>query len=203
MKSRVFHMPHSKMLAYLFSAYGRVWLIISGLIVIALIILSIALHDIRFLICGLMFIFIIIPMIMSFLYLNYALSPEVALNVLPHSLQLDREGVKIFIYPKSEQPKRGEGSDKDDLQESGLTPQDRKEPQDMTDSDMKEEQPDPVVRFTGYADLINYTVGLDCIYFKLKGNGFLYIPTSAFENQTQFNEFVAALCELKGLSDKK
>lgn len=170
MKSRVFYMPHSKMLAYLFSVHGKVWLIVAASIVIALIILSIALHDLRYVICGLMVIFIIIPMIMSFLYLNYALIPAVAFNVLPHSLQLDGDGINILIYPKKSASK---------------------------DKEITEEEHDPVSKIIKYSDLINYTVGLDSVYFKLSGNGFLYIPTAAFESQMQFNDFVTTLCESK------
>lgn len=58
-------------------------------------ILSAALSDVRWVIVGLMILFIAIPMILALAYINYALSMEARWSVLSKTLTLDNDGLLL------------------------------------------------------------------------------------------------------------
>jgi len=58
-----------------------------------------SLFDLRFVIVGLMYIFVIIPPIMMIVYFYHALSPEARYSLLPHTVSCGREGLHINYLP--------------------------------------------------------------------------------------------------------
>lgn len=82
-------MPQKSLVSALIVIYGKWYIIMAAVGLAALILLSIILWDIRFVIVTLMYLFIILPMLMALLYINYALSPDIAFNILPHNISAE------------------------------------------------------------------------------------------------------------------
>ncbi len=63
--------------------------------------LGAALHDWRFTLIALMFVFIIIPMGMSWLYTNYMLTPDARQAILPKRVEIDKgKGLRLIYEPQ-------------------------------------------------------------------------------------------------------
>lgn len=59
-----------------------------------------ALFDVRVIILALMALLIIAPMLMAFLYFNYALKPGCVANTLNHCLSFSQEEIRVEITPR-------------------------------------------------------------------------------------------------------
>ncbi len=69
------------------------WLVLPP---VACLVAGLLIHDIRWVLVALIISFLILPMSMTFVYFNYALSPKVARGVLPRHLIID-EGKSVTI----------------------------------------------------------------------------------------------------------
>lgn len=56
------------------------------------------LHDVRWMLVALIVSFLVLPMVMTFVYFNYALSPEVAKGVLPRHFIIDKGRCLTVVY---------------------------------------------------------------------------------------------------------
>ena len=85
----------------LFSAYmSRHWW---WFVLPVLILLGLSIVNIKFIIVALMVLFIIIPMALSLIYFNYALTDEARLSITEKELKVTDEGISIKSLNDSEQ----------------------------------------------------------------------------------------------------
>lgn len=62
------------------------------------------LWDVRFLLISLMLLFIVVPMLMSFLYIYYMLTPEARMAVIRKTVEIDEGHSLRLVYLPPEQP---------------------------------------------------------------------------------------------------
>ena len=176
--SEVFKMGQGAMLARLYALHGRIWSVGTAAVISALIIWWLVTTDLRLLICALIVLFIIVPMVMAFLYINYALAPEVAYNVLPHRLTLTEEGVEVAIFPRR---------DSDEPTEENSP----EESEDIPDEEIYGEP--ALTRLISYDAIERFTILPAGVSFNVRPAGFLYIPQSAFTSAKLFQTFIEDL----------
>lgn len=87
---------------HLLLRHGLWCTLVAGLAAILLIIIG-AIWDLRIIILGLMLIFLVIPMLLSFVYFRYGLTLEYALNTLPHTLTFSHEGILVKTFKRKEE----------------------------------------------------------------------------------------------------
>lgn len=78
------------------------------------------LWDVRFLLIALMLTFIVVPMLMSFLYIYYMLTPEARMAVIRKTVEIDEGHSLRLVYLPPEQPvcdnnKFGDDSPKEEI----------------------------------------------------------------------------------------
>ncbi|MDE6010560.1 MAG: hypothetical protein K2F87_03825 [Muribaculaceae bacterium] len=99
-----FRMPQRRMIGYLYSRYGRRWTIGLTVVTVGLAATAVATWDIRWAVCALMVILLIAPVVIAWLYLQFALDPECAFNVLDHRIELQGGGLEVAVWPKRPAP---------------------------------------------------------------------------------------------------
>ena len=78
------------------------WFILPVAVTIALMVL---LNDVRWLIVGLMLVFMVFPMILALIYFNYALTIVVRWSLMEKSILLDDEGLHLDFVDKRMRPR--------------------------------------------------------------------------------------------------
>lgn len=157
----------------------RILLLLIILIIVSMIIIGVF-ENYIWIIVDLMIIFLIIPMITTFLYINDALSPGAFFNTLPHTIEVkDRKIlIHIEIQPKSETS---------DLSENAIEPK----PTDVRLLEFPCSDIEPY-----YAGLTNITLPI-----RQKGiDGLILLPVKAFKNQDNLIQF---LNEIYDNTDRK
>lgn len=209
MQSGVFSIPRSRIFQFLLLKKGRLWVIASLLIAIVMIVTALLVSDARFYILALMIIFLMLPMALAFIILNYSLHPDVAFNILPHKLSLKTDGIEITTLAEIATPDNE--SDKSDVEATTNKPdrwarQDaawkaRWQPEDEVaaidisgrDSDrtgfMKNGYRETSVLLP-FEDLQPYIAGLDEVIIPFREKGLLFISKSAFSQTEDFVEFI-------------
>lgn len=174
-------MSQRSMLSTLFLRHGKVWLLPVLLIAGGLMATGLILSDVRFMISGLIVVFLILPMLVAYLYINYALIPECAYNVLPHELEAREDGILFRIYPKREKDNAVSEESEDHLE----------------DERARVSESAPIERLVEYSRLSPYKVGLDSVTFPASqpSGGFVYVPLSAFEEMEAFEQFVKYIAD--------
>lgn len=209
--SEFFRMPQRTLLGYLFRRHGGGWLTGAIAGAIGLVIISIILKDIRFVILALMCFFIILPMAMAFLYLNYSLKPGIAFNTLPHAVGLSEEGIEILILKQQAEPESKPGKKKRKKRKSLFEDMDDPESHPIqSDEESEPEKEDIIVRriipfnkIGGYEALMNSVIiklGNDKISVA-SDEGFIFLPASAFSAAEELKIFLENL--YKSLSTKE
>lgn len=94
-------MAPKKMLATLFLQYGMPWTIAGLIGIVVFIVLGIAV-DSRFLFLALIWIFLIIPLVVAFLYFFYGMKPLTAFNSIPHKIIFYDDRLEVFVIEKEE-----------------------------------------------------------------------------------------------------
>ena len=85
-----------KLLGILYMMYGTGWTILSLVGVIVFIVLGFTI-DLRFFVLALIWVFLIIPMIVVFLYIYYGMKPLTAMNCIEHELECNSSGCKVIV----------------------------------------------------------------------------------------------------------
>lgn len=155
----------------LFLLYGKPWIIGGCILLTAAVLLGIFL-DLRWIIIALMIVFIVSPMILSFLFFYYGMNPISVINSPPHQLEFDENGImaSIFTQTATSQPK--EEADIDD-----------KSPHHQKDKYEKKSE-----RAISYSSIYSYIVGTSDVIIRShsSGEGFLIIPLKAFNDNKRF-----------------
>ncbi|MDE6272239.1 MAG: hypothetical protein K2M31_04450 [Muribaculaceae bacterium] len=214
MQTRIFKMSQPALLAYLFRRHGKGWTIglLAGLVVLLLI--SLLSGDLRFAILALIYVFILVPMIMAFLYFNYALHPDICFNGLPHFLRLADGNLEICMLPVEDNTEDDAHKDKaGDVMQSS----DEVFPKPEDDADKKwnlkwnktfDTEDREIDYFPPESELIikkipkskigRYEVGTNEIFLQIPDDisnetsnlGFIYLPSSAFIFSADFKSFI-------------
>lgn len=96
-ESGIFRMGGGAFATALVRNFGRRWIIAFAVIVIASVLPGIFI-DVRFLIIALMVVLIVSPMMLVFLYYSYGLRKECFVNIIPHTVSVEEDSVKVKIY---------------------------------------------------------------------------------------------------------
>ncbi|MCM1369472.1 MAG: hypothetical protein NC204_03770 [Candidatus Amulumruptor caecigallinarius] len=138
--------------------------------------------DMRWLILSLMIIFIIIPMGAAFAYYFYGLRRECALNVIPHQLILTDDAIVCRVYP------RRFGDMEDDRGEAT----EEKGESEKRHSEKDDEFMDYIYPYSSFR---SYNVGGNAVTipFAPPMKGFLWIPASAFDDNSKAKDFFETL----------
>ena len=97
-------MPAKRMFSTLFTLNGTLWVSIAlaGIILFSIIGAAV---DARFFILALIWIFLILPMVVAFLYFYYGMQPLTAFNMIPHRLKFNNEELTVEFIEENEDGK--------------------------------------------------------------------------------------------------
>lgn len=168
----------NKMLSILFFLYGKVWLLIAFSGIVIFIILGFSI-DFKFFILSLIWIFLIIPIVVAYLYFFFGLKSLTVLNTLSHRIRFKNEYCEILINNKMEIFTEGEAVG--DLKENEKLRQNKdfqkKEEKILTG--IKEYEVD-------FKEFENIRTWDNCLILLSKDRGWLWVPFHAFESISEF-----------------
>lgn len=107
-------MSSGRFLSELIFRYAGVWMLTLCIISVIGLALGIVV-DLRWFVAGLMLIFVVLPMLISFLYYYYGLRKECYVNTLRHKIRMEEEGLVItmrFRQNNDEEQNNEEESDR-------------------------------------------------------------------------------------------
>ncbi|MCH5225621.1 MAG: hypothetical protein J1D77_06450 [Muribaculaceae bacterium] len=113
-ETREIKMSPRKMLTLLFLNYGLPWTLTALLGAIVFIVLGLAV-SLKFIVLALLWVFLVVPLAVAFLYFYYGFEPLTTFNCMPHRIcfEEDRMDVKIFpLNPLEEKPVNEESEPK-------------------------------------------------------------------------------------------
>lgn len=94
--THAFKMSASNFMSTFLFRYAWLWLLSLSALGVAGLVIGITV-DIRWLILGLMLIFIVIPLVATFIYYYFALKPECYVNTTCHTLEFDENGITATL----------------------------------------------------------------------------------------------------------
>ena len=114
LETSLFKMGGGRFASELIFRYAGIWMALLCAVALAGLAFGIAV-DLRWMVVGLMVVFIVIPMILAFCYYYFGLRRECYVNAFPHTLAISPRGVTATLHFISRVPKesvsgRGEGS---------------------------------------------------------------------------------------------
>lgn len=166
-ETKEIRMAPKQMLTVLFLQYGMPWLWVSLAGIIVFIVLG-AVVDLRFFVLALIWIFLVLPLMMAFLYFFYGMEPLTVFNSIPHRVRFEDGNLFIHVVRKG-----GREEEKEETE----TNEDREE------NEGREYQYNGAI-----FDKLNK--GGDYIILSAKKQGWLWLPYSGFENIEQLNTIV-------------
>ncbi|MCH5228291.1 MAG: hypothetical protein J1F16_10850 [Muribaculaceae bacterium] len=173
--TRELKMPSKQMLQVLFLQNGMPWISITAAGIVVFILCGI-IFNIRFFVVALIWIFMVIPLVVAFLYFYYGMNPLTAFNSIPHKVIFDDSKVTLeFIDPQ----------EKENEENNSISP--RKE---YTIS--REE----------FLEMKN---GGKYVLLCFKKKGWIWLPTDSFEEFKQFKDVIASFSNntISNNNDKK
>lgn len=96
-----FSMPHTAFAKALLMRHGLGWAVIMCCMALAAVLASVITSDMRWLLVGLMIVFIVTPLLLAILYFNHGLRTTAVINVQPHRIAVTTEAlnVEMFVMP--------------------------------------------------------------------------------------------------------
>ena len=158
-ETKEIQMPRKQMLGVLFLQYGTLWISVGIAGMIALVVLGFSV-DYRFFILALMWLLLIIPMMISYLYFFYGMQPLTAYNIIPHRLKFSRERIDVSFPEKTDEEGRVIGK----AREMSISKQ-----------ELQELKPG-----------VDYVI----LYFRQPNKGWLWVPTSGFSSIEEFKKVI-------------
>jgi hypothetical protein len=167
-ETEIFTIGRGKLFKKMIFKDGFVWITITVLLAILFVALGIAV-DLRWLVVSLVLLAIVLPMIVSFIYISRGMTFENSLNALPHLVKIRDKGVEIKLYTK-----RGESDD------------------DALNIEEK-------VFSYECGETENYGISSDGIYLPIHKvtKGCLYLPYSSFKSKDDFSQAIEILRNYK------
>ncbi|MCH5228469.1 MAG: hypothetical protein J1F12_00560 [Muribaculaceae bacterium] len=163
------------MLSILMMQYGGVWCIV-GIAGFILILLAGFIFDYRFFMLALMWVFLIIPMLIAFLYFFYGMLPLTTFNTIPHKIKFEDSRLIIEFFDVEEWEKNSSISGgKDENEDFRNIRYSRSEKKDITlEKDNFKE--------------MKYGADYVLLFFNPPEPGWLWLPASSFANGDNFKE---------------
>ena len=113
-ETREIKMPPKKLLSVLLMQYGLPWIAAAGIGLIVFVVLGFSI-DYRFFILALIWLFLLTPLVVAFLYFFYAMDPLTAFNAIPHKIIDDENRLRIrFIHPENQDERPTDHSEQKD-----------------------------------------------------------------------------------------
>lgn len=178
-ESKEIKMSSKKLLSVLLLQYGYPWFIAAFAGLILFVVLGFA-SDLRFFILALIWLFLLVPLVVAFLYFFYAMDPLTAFNAIPHKIIDQDDKVTVRILPE-ENPYDTDNSET---------------PESVDNSGSSESHGISV----GTTHNKDYTVnknelkemkrGNDCYLLFFQRKGWLWIPLDAFGDISSLNLFL-------------
>ena len=152
------------MLSLLFMQNGIPWLILAFAGILIFIVLGLVL-DLRFFVLALIWVFLVIPLLVAFLYFFYGMQPLTAFNTIPHKILFDSSELRIQIIPYEEE--------KDTYEEEEIQTGNHVKDYVVFNNELKE------IKSGG-----NYVI----LFFKNKG--WLWLPLYAFDTYDTYKTII-------------
>lgn len=178
--SRVIRMTPGRFANELIFRYAWIWLLALSLISVAGITLGIIV-DIRWLLIVLMFVCIICPGLLAFLYYFHGMKRGCYVNTIPHRIVITEEGLilRLLINAgdcRSEDERCCESTDNSEMSSSETFVQTRDE-------------------FFPFSSLARFCIGKDSAIIPLKkpDSGFIWIPADAFNDEQHLSDLLILL----------
>lgn len=170
----IFRMAGGKFARELIFRYAGIWLVGLCIVGLAGLIFGVAI-DIRWLIAGLMVIFIVIPLMLGIFYYYFGLRRECFVNALPHTLLINDDGITARLHLRE----RKEAEEAESA-EAVAEAKDNKKEEEATYRIKDEVFP--------YSCMQKYTMGASSLIIPLRdnGRGFIWIPKSAFDDPEKY-----------------
>ncbi len=164
----IFKMNGKSFALEMISTYGKKW--IALLLVLSLPALAAGIfHDLRWIVVFFMIICLVAPLMLSFLYFYYGLSPLASFNVASHSLKFIENGILVTVFNIVADPDNEESSKYQDHYSTLI----------------------PYNRFS------SYTSGTSSVTLLPRSpeKGFLWVPCDAFKSNQDFQDAIFMLLE--------
>lgn len=164
MESKEYRMGSGRFASELLFRYGGWWLLLLSMTAVAGIVLGICM-DLRWMVVGLMTVFVVIPMALAFLYYYYGFRRECFVNTIPHKIDVSADGITVLLRISA--PERTESADPDSFSENvDAGPQYRRE-------------------FFPFSAMSSYRIGNNSVIipFRSPAKGFLWIPADAYDDE--------------------
>lgn len=164
MESKEYRMGSGRFASELLFRYGGWWLLLLSMTAVAGIVLGICL-DLRWMVVGLMTVFVVIPMVLAFLYYYYGLRRECFVNTIPHKIDVSEDGITVLLRISASV--QSESSDTDSLQENN-------------DAELEYRR-----EFFPFSAMSPYRIGNNSVIipFRSPAKGFLWIPADAYDDE--------------------
>lgn len=165
-------MSQSAFLNFLFLENGLIWGLVAIGAILGFVIASFF-GGFRWLVVALMWLFIVIPMMMAYFYFFYGMKMPTAVNCIEHKITFRQSNCQIIIPHKKRENETNVSEDHNNI----------KDPEDFPTLQ-------PTIIDIPYSSYKEMKLGAGCVYllFNKPYEGFLWLPSSSFENGSQFNE---------------
>lgn len=174
------------MLSALVRLNGMPWLILSASGVICFVVLGAAL-DLKFFFLALLWIFLVIPLMMAFLYFFYGMKPLTAFNAIDHKLIFSDTSVSIIIVSPVKEETGGEEDTEKEL--PGNEVKGEKEIENDEETAKKEHHVFEVKK----EDFYEIKSDADSVIAFSRKDGWLWLPLAAFESLKTFQNVIENL----------
>ena len=198
-ENKLFKISQREIAQFLFLKNGKTGGIFAASTVLILLLYGIFLSDLRFVILSIMLLFILIPMVYSFIFIKDMLHPDIAFNTLPHSLNYstDFDSLIIRIY-KKESLNKSE-SDTGNMQVAGsnlVSGRSQQEKEKETDIDTQKDAVDDEILSVCATKTLNISqlgkpyLGMKNIIYPIGEYGWIFIPYQYLKNDKNLEKLL-------------
>lgn len=174
-ETRELKMPPKKMLGTLYLQYGTSWTIVAILGLCIFILLGI-IFDPRFFVLALIWIFLVLPLMVAFLYFFYGMQPLTAFNSIPHKVIVNQNELRVRIIEIKENELHTESNIAQESNVDSVT--------------FENPEKDFVVR----KDLLRkIKSGGDYVLLIFRQNGWIWLPSDSFSSFDEYKSVIADL----------
>lgn len=164
--SSVFRMAKGQFLKEIILLYGEPWIISFIILILICVVMSVC-HDIRWIIIGLMAVFIVFPMMIAFFYIYHGMKAVTVNNTIPHKLVFTKDKFSIVLYSENEESE-----------------------------DVENKYSELSSKTYPYSTLSSFKTGINSVILLMKSKeGFVWIPTDVFPKEFSFTEFMEIICQ--------
>lgn len=187
-------MSSKLMLSVLLLNYGLPW-VIAALVGFAVCIVLGCAVNIRFFLLALIWIFLLTPLVIAFLYFYYGMSPLTAFNSILHKLEFSDSEIEVKIIHLSENEEEISANEKEELL---TTPEYSTKENSSSPSHSQENKTHPSKEYkVGIKDFHNIKSGKDYILLFFKEKGWLWVPVAGFYSIQDFKNIAQKFTSLR------